>query len=67
MYFTKETGTQTNNLPHDRQTYKPQSHPEAVLLAQNETAFGWLVVFNGPSTARSFRDGTPIYCLLQRT
>ena len=25
---------------------------------------GWLVVFNVPSTARSFRDGTPIYCPL---
>ena len=23
---------------------------------------GQLVVFNVPSTARSFRDGTPIYC-----
>ena len=22
----------------------------------------WLVVFYVPSTARSFRDGTPIYC-----
>ena len=28
---------------------------------------GWLVVFNVPSTARSFRDGTPIYCPLRRT
>ena len=28
---------------------------------------GWLVVFNGPPTARSFRDGTPIYCPLRRT
>ena len=27
---------------------------------------GWLVVFNIPSTARSFRDGTPIYCPLRR-
>ena len=26
-----------------------------------------LVVFNVPSTARSFRDGTPIYCPLRRT
>ena len=24
---------------------------------------GWLVVFYAPSTARSFRDGTPIYLL----
>ena len=29
--------------------------------------FGWLVVFNVPSTARSIRDGTPIYCPLRRT
>ena len=28
---------------------------------------GWLVVFNVPSKARSFRDGTPIYCPLGRT
>ena len=28
---------------------------------------GWLVVFNVPSTARSCRDGTPIYCPLRRT
>ena len=27
----------------------------------------WLVVFNVPSTARSFRDGAPIYCPLLRT
>ena len=27
----------------------------------------WLVVFNVPSTARSFRDGTPNYCPLRRT
>ena len=26
-----------------------------------------LFVFNVPSTARSFRDGTPIYCPLRRT
>ena len=24
--------------------------------------FGWMVVFSIPSTARPFRDGTPIYC-----
>ena len=28
---------------------------------------GWVVVFYVPSTARSFRDGTPIYCPLWRT
>ena len=27
----------------------------------------WLVVFYVPSTARSFRDGTPIYCPLRKT
>ena len=27
----------------------------------------WLVVFNAPSTARSFRDGILIYCPLRRT
>ena len=27
----------------------------------------WLVVFNVPSTARSYRDGTPIFCPLRRT
>ena len=25
----------------------------------------WLVVFYLPSTAKSFRDGAPIYCLMQ--
>ena len=29
--------------------------------------FACLFVFNVPSTARSFRDGTPIYCPLRRT
>ena len=29
--------------------------------------FDWLVVFSLPSTARSFRDSTPIYCPLRRT
>ena len=28
---------------------------------------GWLVVFYVPLTARSFSDGTPIYCPLRRT
>ena len=28
---------------------------------------GWLAVSNDPSTARSFRDGIPIYCPLRRT
>ena len=28
---------------------------------------GWLVVLYVPSTARLFRDGTPIYCPLRRT
>ena len=29
--------------------------------------FGWLVVFYVPSTMRSFRDDTTIYCSLRRT
>ena len=32
-----------------------------------QTKVGLLVVFNVPSTARSFRGGTPIYCPLWRT
>ena len=34
---------------------------------QNYLLVGWFVVFYVPSTARSFRDGTPIYCPLQMT
>ena len=34
---------------------------------QIQTSLGCLVVFNVPSTARSFRDGTPIYCPLRKT
>ena len=37
-----------------------------IIILENET-WCWLVVFYVPSTARSFRDGTPIYCLLRRT
>ena len=33
----------------------------------NNSMVGWLVVFNVPSTARSLRDGTPIYYPLRRT
>ena len=33
----------------------------------NHDAECWLVVFNVPSTARSFREGTPIYCPLRKT
>ena len=33
----------------------------------DQRMIGWLVVFYVPSTARSFRDGTTIYCPLQRT
>ena len=46
----------------------------AVVLSQTQAMtpcqcmqLGWLVVFNVPSTARSFRDGAPIYCPLQWT
>ena len=36
-------------------------------LLNNIDLVDWLVVFNVPSTARSFRDGTPIYCPLRKT
>ena len=36
-------------------------------ILHSDMLVGWLVVFNVPSTARSFRDGTPIYCPLRRT
>ena len=39
----------------------------SITTIYNIYGFGWLVVFNVPSTARSFRDGTPIYCPLRRT
>ena len=32
-----------------------------------KTCVGWLVVFYVPSTARTFRDSTPIYCPLRKT
>ena len=38
-----------------------------MLLTNGRLLNGWLVVFYAPSTARSFRDGTPIYCPLRRT
>ena len=37
------------------------------LTLHNICLFVCLFVFNVPSTARSFRDGTPIYCPLRRT
>ena len=36
-----------------------------MLCLPNPIDFGWLVVFYVPSTARSFRDGTPINCPLK--
>ena len=39
-------------------------HDDINVLSRN---VDWLVVFYVPSTARSFRDGTPIYCPLRRT
>ena len=40
---------------------------EELVIREISWLVGWLVVFNVPSTARSFRDGTPIYCPLRRT
>ena len=36
-------------------------------MCEMKTVMHIMVVFNVPSTARSFRDGAPIYCPLQRT
>ena len=38
-----------------------------IILLDYSNYVGWLVVFYVPSTVRSFREGTPIYCPLQRT
>ena len=40
---------------------------ESESIKLTNSLIGWLVVFNVPSTARSLRDGTPIYCPLRRT
>ena len=42
-------------------------HATIKILINVSLIYGWLVVFYVPSTARSFRDGTLIYCPLQRT
>ena len=39
---------------------------ETIISEVSPWLVGWLVVFNVPSTARSFRDGIPIYCPLRR-
>ena len=56
----------TKHAQRSRQiSYNAKINREMVsVLCWNEW---WLVVFYVPSTARSFRDGTPIYCLLRRT
>ena len=38
-----------------------------IIILHDGWLVGWLVVFNVPSTARSLREGTPIYCPLRRT
>ena len=43
----------------DRITDKPSILAVINLLPLDVSMVGWLVVFNVPSTARSFRDGTP--------
>ena len=42
-------------------------HNDILINMLNESNVGWLFVFYVPSTARSLRDGTPIYCPLRRT
>ena len=51
---------QLNNFenPDKNDTYRLIIPPKFWLV-------GWFDVFNVPSTARSFRDGTPIYCPFQ--
>ena len=54
--------------PAERRTHDlPCERRARYRLSQPDTVVGCLVVFHVPSTARSFRDGTPIYCPLRRT
>ena len=39
--------------------YSNPNNPDS-LIGYSVVCFSWLVVFNAPSTARSFRDGTPL-------
>ena len=57
--------TATYRLHERRATLRIPGNSE--MLLTSVSCVGWLVVFNVPSTARSFRDGTPIYCPLRRT
>ena len=46
-------------------TQEEQTQTRGILWICDVKLVCWLVVFNVPSTARSFRDGTPIYCPLR--
>ena len=51
----------------DKNSDKCCLYKNLVVVLFKKNLLGWLIVFNVPSTARSFRDGTPIYCPLRRT
>ena len=68
-------GGAVSRWPHCRWDVKhnqPTKDP-LVLVSRDQNASyvcfwtRWLVVSNVPSTAKSFRDSTPIYCPLRRT
>ena len=58
-------------LYHDNMRYNMTQAfteiPLVVTITGKQLEFVCLFVFNVPSTARSFRDGTPISCPLRRT
>ena len=59
-----------NIIQSDVQLHLSDILPKQGIVEQKSGYFqlyGWLVVLNIPSTARSVRDGTPINCPLRRT
>ena len=58
---TAESDTEASSQSVNKQHTQPHDK------LSDKTLIDWLVLFNVPSTARSFRDSTPIYCPLQRT
>ena len=57
---TAESDTEASSQSVNKQHTQPHDK------SSDKTLIDWLVVFNVPSTARSFRDSTPIYCPLRR-
>ena len=52
---------------HARPGFTPKLKIQLKSHAITQSIYVCLFVFNVPSTARSFRDVTPIYCPLRRT